>query len=477
MGLWGVLRTGDATDALLLLLVSACVVGAVVAPCCREREAPRFLPLRHVLPLLAVLAGIVVFWFAEPGQSLNWAMVGPPGIAAVIWAAALWWRNRWLEQRIDHLSQQHRLYDTVTGLPNHRALRESLQEHLEAARAHGSSVAVLCVDIERFSLFNQTYGHAQGDEVLRWVGNMLKRLLPPKAVVGRYGGDEFLIILPDSNREQAEDIAYHLRGYLSEYAIAYPVDGRRIPINMAVGVAVYPDDASEVSHLLTVCERNLQWTERAVGTPLCLLEGEEDIFPEHPFAALQAMVVAIDKKDRYTLRHSLEVQRYAAWLAEELDLPEPQRRLLQQAALVHDVGKIAIPDEVLMKPGALTAEEYETMKQHSLLGAVILSALPGMEEIVPIVRSHHERWDGKGYPDGLSGEQIPFLARVLTVADAFSAMTADRPYRKGMSWQEAIVELRRQSGKQFDPVLTEVFIRAVNRRIGEASERSHSLAA
>lgn len=477
MGLWGLPWTGDIANALALLIASALAVGTVVAPCCREREAPRFLPLRHVLALLAVLVSIVVFWLSEPAQSLNWAMVGPPGVVAGVWAAVMWWRNRWLERRIDHLRQQHRLYDTLTGLPNHCALRESLQEHLEAARAHNSSVAVLCVDIERFTLFNQTYGHAQGDEVLRWVGSMLRRLLPPHAVVGRYGGDEFLIILPGSNREQAEVIAHHLRGRLSDYAIAYPLNGRNIPLSLAVGVAAYPDDASEVSHLLTICERNLQWAERAAGCSVNAAWEWKDTSSEHPFAALQAMVVAIDKKDRYTLRHSFEVQRYAAWLAEELDLPEPQRRLLQQAALVHDVGKIAIPDEVLMKPGALTAEEYETMKQHSLLGAVILSALPGMEEIVPIVRSHHERWDGKGYPDGLKEEQIPFLARVLTVADAFSAMTADRPYRKGMSWQEAIVELKRQSGKQFDPLLADLFIQAVRRRIEGSSEQSHSLAA
>jgi putative nucleotidyltransferase with HDIG domain len=177
------------------------------------------------------------------------------------------------------------------------------------------------------------------------------------------------------------------------------------------------------------------------------------------------MITAIDHKDHYTRRHSEEVTEYALWIAEELGLSEEQKHALRLGGLLHDVGKIGIPDSVLLKPGLLTAEEYEAMKQHTVLGAVMLAALPEMEKIVPLARSHHERWDGQGYPDGLAGEQIPLLARILAVADAFSAMTTDRPYRKGMDVPAALTELQRHRGTQFDPAIVDVFVAAVQKRI------------
>jgi putative nucleotidyltransferase with HDIG domain len=182
------------------------------------------------------------------------------------------------------------------------------------------------------------------------------------------------------------------------------------------------------------------------------------------FDVLEAMVTAVDNKDRYTRRHSEDVTEYAMWTAAEMGFSEETMRVIRIGALLHDVGKIGVPEDVLRKPGKLTDEEYEVMKRHPQLGALIVAGMPGMEAIVDIVRSHHERWDGKGYPDALAAENIPVLGRLLAVADAFSAMTTARPYRKGMDWDVAIEEIRKNISTQFDPEMAQAFIKAIRKR-------------
>jgi putative nucleotidyltransferase with HDIG domain len=158
------------------------------------------------------------------------------------------------------------------------------------------------------------------------------------------------------------------------------------------------------------------------------------------------------------------VTEYSLWLAEEMGLSQETMRIIRIGGLLHDVGKIGVPEDILRKPGRLTAEEYEIMKRHPQLGALIVAGVPGMEDITDIVRSHHERWDGQGYPDGLGREDIPLLGRVVAVADAFSAMTTARPYRKGMEWDAALKEIIANSGTQFDPGMATAFVRAVRQR-------------
>lgn len=181
---------------------------------------------------------------------------------------------------------------------------------------------------------------------------------------------------------------------------------------------------------------------------------------EASFEVLDALITAVDNKDHYTRKHSEDVTEYALWIAAELGLPEETMRTLRIGGLLHDVGKIGVPDEILRKPGRLTPEEFENMKRHPRLGELIVGGIPGMESILDVVRSHHERWDGKGYPDQLSGEQIPFMGRLLAVADAFSAMTTDRPYRKGLAFDAALEEIRANIGTQFDPIMAEAFLSA-----------------
>lgn len=181
------------------------------------------------------------------------------------------------------------------------------------------------------------------------------------------------------------------------------------------------------------------------------------------FSLLDALVTAVDNKDRYTRKHSEDVLTHSLMIARELGLSQAEQHTMEVAALVHDLGKIGVPDAILRKPGRLTDEEFEAIKQHPELGAIIVSAVPGLEDTLDAVRHHHERWDGGGYPSGLRGEETPLIARVMAVADAFSAITTDRPYRKGLPQDEALSILRAGAGTQWDPECVAVFLAAVDK--------------
>ncbi|GIV15821.1 MAG: hypothetical protein KatS3mg022_1256 [Armatimonadota bacterium] len=423
--------------------------------------------MRLLMTLICSVVVIVLVLLWEHPKGTAMAVIGTPGMLLGAWALALWWRNRAIEIHLREITEQHRRRDAVTGMLNHYALHELLERKLSQAGKQECSLAIIRIDLDRFVLFNATYGHAAGDDLLRQVGWTIQELLPPGVIAGRYDSDEFLIILPDTTRGQALTIAHHLRERIRRSTLARSANGQAIPITASIGVACFPTDATSAQELLSAAEHAISVARQngsGVADTRSSWRTRYRIHANGAFSTLEAMVIAIDNKDHYTRRHSEEVTEYAQWIAEELGLSDAEKQTLRLAGLVHDIGKIGIPDEVLLKPDMLTTEEYEAMKQHAVLGAVMLAALPGMEPIVPVVRWHHERWDGKGYPDGLAGEQIPFLARLLAVADAFSAMTTDRPYRKGMDWQSALAELQRQKGKQFDPLMVDAFMAAVNRR-------------
>jgi len=401
-------------------------------------------------------------------DSVAFAVMSAPGILLGAWAWAMWWRNQYLQARLKEVAELYRHRDAITGLLNHYAVYEALEQKILEASRSKHPLSLIRLDLDRFALFNATHGHRSGDDLLRQVAQIVKASLPPGAVLGRYDADEFLIILPHTTRSQAVTIARHLRERIHHEALVQSENGQVIPVAVSSGVAEFPGDAASAQELLSVAEGALL-TARQNGSGVADSQSgwrtRYQIQANGAFSTLEAMVIAIDNKDHYTRRHSEEASEYALWIAEELGLSEEQKHVLRLGGLLHDVGKIGIPDEVLMKPGLLTAEEYEAMKQHTVLGAVMLSALPGMEKIAPLARSHHERWDGNGYPDGLVGEQIPLLARILAVADAYSAMTTDRPYRKGMDRQSALAELQRQKGKQFDPVIVDAFLVALDKHL------------
>lgn len=368
------------------------------------------------------------------------------------------------------IAVEHADHDSVTELLNHRAFQQRIEVLLASSREDEALFSVMVTDLDNFKLFNDTYGHLVGDEVLRTVARAIRRSVDEDAIVARFGGDEFVVALPGADQEQARDVASMVTQILAEEGYRQAHEDRVIPIGISMGIATFPEDGNNRHELLMVADRNL-YEAKMSGTGIAASTDEQRVnraLKAHTsFETLDALITAVDNKDRYTRKHSEEVTEYALWIAEEIGLSEETMRQLRVAGLLHDVGKIGVPDEILRKPGRLSPEEFEIMQRHPRLGALIVGAIPGMTDVVDGVRCHHERWDGQGYPDQLRGTDTPLFGRILAVADAFSAMTTDRPYRAGMDWKTALQNIQAGIGTQFDPDLAAAFIKAAKMRAAQ----------
>ena len=349
--------------------------------------------------------------------------------------------------------------DPLTGLLNHRAFHKRLEAEARSATQTGQPLAVAVMDLDNFKFFNDGYGHAVGDDVLRSIAYTLESACRPGDVLARFGGDEFALLMPGLGAEEAVRRADSLLHALKGIGFRPPGADTLIPLTLAIGLAVFPDDGPGRLDALAAADLRLvrvktggtgrgELTERLRARLTC---------SPADFSMLNALVTAVDTKDRYTRRHSEDVMSFALGIAEALGLDEETRQTVLLAGLLHDVGKVGVPDAILRKPGALTAEEFEAVKQHPAMGAMIVGAVPGFEATLAAIRHHHERWDGGGYPAGLAGEAIPLLARLMAVADAFSAMTTDRPYRKGMADTQALAILEEGAGVQWDAECVRAF--------------------
>ncbi|MFQ5663715.1 MAG: diguanylate cyclase, partial [Terriglobia bacterium] len=330
-------------------------------------------------------------------------------------------------------------------------------------------------------------------------------------VVARYGGDEFVVLMPETNSDQAHVLADKLRRWLAHDPLL-----REKKVTASVGLATYPQHARTPQELIQITDASMylskhqggnmivsadhfklseqkQWQrnvlEAYLGVTIKRLfatgpEAFDEVYhrleqvirslgmpaewTEVPMPVLDtvtSLAFAIDAKDHYTQGHSQNVTRYCLQVARHLRMPEKEVEELRLAALLHDVGKIGIPETILNKPGPLTADEFDVMKQHAVLGAKILEPLRSIQNIQKIVRHHHERWDGTGYPDGLAGEAAPLGARLIAIADAYDTMVTERTYKRSRSHPEAVDELRRCAGTQFEPKLVEAFVAAVSQEV------------
>jgi len=355
--------------------------------------------------------------------------------------------------------------DSVTGLCNHRAIHQRLDRALQEAKTLERPLSIIIMDMDNFKLFNDTYGHPAGDQVLKRVGKTLREVCRAQDLLGRYGGDEFVAVLPGTGADEALAIAQNLREKMDLTGFQRAHEDRVVPVTLSFGVASFPADSANRHELLTIADSNLyaaKCTDERIAATTDTQRANRQLRGEGSFAMLDALVTAVDNKDRYTRRHSEDVTEYAVWIAEGMDLSEETLRQVRISGLLHDVGKIGVPDEILRKPGRLTPEEYEVLQRHPWMGALIVSAVPGMEGLVDAVRSHHERWDGQGYPSQLAGEEIPLIGRIMAVADAFSAMSTDRSYRRALTWEVALQEIRANRGTQFDPSVVDVFLRVAD---------------
>jgi diguanylate cyclase (GGDEF)-like protein len=348
--------------------------------------------------------------------------------------------------------------DPLTGLLNHGALVGELAIAFEQARSDGRAIGIALVDIDGFRLLNETYGHDAGDRALLMVAEVLEEDLPSAMTCGRYGPDEFLVIAPMDQLSELGPVIDRLRVRLADRALQFDAS-ERLPISVSAGICFYPEHADSVTALLTIAAVTLLEARASGGDSVRFAAREtEEAGDRQTFDVFQGLILAVDTKDRYTKRHSEDVARYAVFLGRRLDLDPAMLEILRVAGLLHDVGKIGIPDHILRKPGKLTDDEFDIVKQHVALGDVIVRDLPDLDTIRAGVRHHHERWDGAGYLHGLAGDDIPLIARILAVGDAFSAMTTTRPYRKALDVAEALRRLEDAAGTQLEERLVVTFV-------------------
>jgi diguanylate cyclase (GGDEF)-like protein len=351
--------------------------------------------------------------------------------------------------------------DPLTDLLNHGAAVALLSNALELARSDGRSLGVAIVDIDNFRLMNETHGHDAADEVLRRVAGVLSVEAIAGSFVARYGPDEFLVLAPGAEQPEMEASVEGIRDRVRELAVQFG-ESEELPVSVSAGIALFPDHADSVTELLSAAAVAVTEAKGSGGDSVSVARiGPGERVATGSFDVLRGLVIAVDTKDRYTKRHSEDVARYAVFLADRLGFDQQTRHTIHVAGLLHDVGKIGIPDSLLRRPGKLTAEEFEVFKQHVALGDSIVRDVPDVDQVRAGIRHHHERWDGRGYLEGLEGEEIPLIGRLLAVADAFSAMTTTRPYRKALPVEEALKRLGDAAGTQLQEDLVAAFIQGI----------------
>jgi diguanylate cyclase (GGDEF)-like protein len=342
------------------------------------------------------------------------------------------WYARHQDRRRTDLARISRA-DPLTGSLNRRGFSERFQAELNAAERSGQPLGLLQIDLDKFKEINDTKGHAAGDELLIWVVRALQELLRPTDWVGRLGGDEFAILLPGASRGNATEVADRVRYALTERAPA------------SIGVAVYPIDGVDPDELHRRADTELYTQkEGRNGRALNPMDRKQ-------LSWATTLANAVDTRMAVQHEHSTNVGEYSAAIGRQLGRDEEEVTLLRMAGILHDVGKVVVPDKILRKDGPLTHDEFEQIKPFPAAGAELVSRIEGMEPIIPWIRHSHERIDGTGYPDGLKGDAIPLGARILHVADAYDSMTSKRTYRSAMSLHQALSELRAGAGIQFDP--------------------------
>lgn len=345
--------------------------------------------------------------------------------------------------------------DPLTGLQTTSQLHDRLAPEIDRARRHGRPLTVAVLDLDGFRALNFHHGRTVGDRVLVAVAGVLAQGTRSSDLVARCGDDEFAIAMPEATEDDAVQALERVFSDLE----ALRVDGVEGTL-ASVGVARW-ERGMDADRLVATAARRVDVARANGGGRVATADGESA--PEVDSARSQGDVIvalaeALTERDRYTGEHSESVVDLVEAVARGLALGTTEVEQIRAAALLHDIGKVAIPDHILNKPGPLDDDEWAVMREHPVVGERILRAIPGMGPIARIVRHEHERFDGKGYPDGIAGEEIPIGARIILACDAYHAMVSDRPYREGMSHAEAVRELGDHAGTQFDPRVTEMLI-------------------
>lgn len=355
--------------------------------------------------------------------------------------------------------------DELTGLFNHRYFHQRIDEEISRSSRFGDVFSLVLLDIDLFKTYNDASGHLAGDEILKQIGQCIKESVRDTDICFRYGGDEFAVILPKASVEDSHKAAERIRK-----GIESQMDYQGFPLTCSLGVATWPTDGVMREELIQTSDVALYYAKRTGRNHTCLacevklsevLRVETALDPDNSGAVLNtiyALAATVDAKDHYTYGHSKKVSNYATDIAEAFGYSKEDIKRIRVAALLHDIGKIGVSDQVLQKSEALTPEEWELIRTHPDLGVSIIRHIDSLKGCLAAIQYHHERYDGTGYPAGLEGSNIPLDARILAVADAYDAMISERPYReKSLTHEQALEQLKQCAGTQFDPKVVKVF--------------------
>ena len=445
--------------------------------------------------LFYVWVGLYVFYFpiSNKDAALNvlWALINygvviaitpidPPGgshivvhhlvitVGTLVTAATLltYLRGR-VERLLGRLTDAART-DPLTGLPNRVALHEIIDSELDRAKPEGRPVSLVVLDLDRFKRVNETLGLSAGDRTLRRISSLLDDAGRRIDFVSKSGGEEFAIVLPETNQHQAFLFAEELLDKIRATSA-----GPGINLSASAGVAAFPDHGDDLATLTAAADRALH-AAKALGRDRAVIyspevtnvlgavSGRRNVETQAHLATVLSLAEALDQRDSGTAAHSQTVGRLCEIMARELGFDEDRVERLRLAGILHDIGKIGVPDSILCKPGPLTTEEMEQMRRHPELGARMLSSSE-LDDVRGWILAHHERPDGTGYPKALAGDEIPIEASILAIGDAYEAMTSDRVYRMAISPEKAREELVQWSGKQFSAKVVDAFLSAIDR--------------
>jgi diguanylate cyclase (GGDEF)-like protein len=356
-----------------------------------------------------------------------------------------------LEGRLSQL--EHR--DPLTGnLLSLRAFRTQLELDVARADRYGRPLSIALLDVDRFRQLNLEQGYAAGDAVLAGLGHLIAEETRMNDLACRMGGDEFAILFGETDAVEALAAVERILVKLEELEVGTV---RGVPVS--VGIAgLQPGQRPEA--LLAAAGAALEQARGAGGSQAAVHAGgqSQEIAGVAQGNVIAALASALEERDRYTGEHSESVVDLTARVGDALAIGADEIEQIRTAALLHDIGKVGVPDEILHKPGKLDEREWEIMRQHPVIGERILRAIPGFGAVARMVRHEHERWDGSGYPDGLVGTAIPAGSRIILACDAYHAMTSDRPYRKAMPHTDAMTELTANAGSQFDPDVVQALV-------------------
>lgn len=363
--------------------------------------------------------------------------------------------------------------DGLTGLYNHKYFYNKLDEILDTSKKNSSNLSLIIIDADDFKAYNDLNGHQKGDYALKLLANILKESVKKTDIVARYGGEEFIIILKNTSENEALLLAENIRLTVENTEFEGQETQPKGNFTISMGVATYLDNITS-TELVRRADNALYRAKflykNRVETYISTLDEIKNsvaFYNNETMTSIKTLLSVINSKDKYTYAHTERVVIYAKLMANKLNLDSEDRDILIYGAYTHDVGKINISKELLLKKPPLSDSERVKLKDHTIAGMEIIKDIEALKNIMPLVLHHHERYDGNGYPNRLQGEEIPYLARILTIVDSFDAMTSQRSYNKCKTYEEAKEELISCSGTQFDPELVTKFIEIIDETLKE----------